>query len=69
MEKGFDYAPIWKRLVANILDYAIVLGVFYVVALKYGEPNNDGGYSIYGFPALIPVAFWFLYMFLDNRRH
>lgn len=62
MEKGFDYAPIWKRLVANILDYTIVYGVFFIVLLMYGEPNDEGGLSVNGLPALIPVIFWLLYI-------
>lgn len=62
MEKGFDYAPIWKRLVAYILDYAIVLGVSIAMIIQFGIPDEEGVFHLTGFPAILPVAFWMLYI-------
>ena len=62
MEKGFDYAPIWKRIVAYLLDYAIVWGILAAVLFKYGAPTEDGTYEVSGWPALLPIAFWLFYI-------
>lgn len=62
MEKGFDYAPLWKRLLAYILDYAIVAGVCIAMIMQFGTPDEEGVFHLTGFPGLLPVAFWMLYI-------
>ncbi len=68
MEKGFNYAPIWKRIVASLLDYAIVLGILFAVMFKFGALTEDGTYEVSGWPALLPVAFWLLYIVLIEYK-
>lgn len=49
---------IGNRILAGIIDYVIILvftiGYIYTV----GEPNDEGGYSVTGLPALLPILFW-----------
>lgn len=49
-----------KRIYATIIDYTIIWAftIFYVV--EVGQPNDNGGYTVNGWPTLIPVLFWFL---------
>ncbi|MFM9910915.1 MAG: RDD family protein [Chitinophagaceae bacterium] len=51
-------------MVATIVDY-IVLAVFFVALFKsFGEPNEEGGYTVSGLPASMPLLFWFCYFVL-----
>jgi len=51
-----------NRFFASLIDY-IVIGCFFLIyAYKFGEANEEGGYTVYGFKALIPLGFWFLYL-------
>jgi uncharacterized RDD family membrane protein YckC len=56
-----------KRVYATIIDYSIVwaFSIFYIV--EAGHPNDNGGYTIDGWPALIPVLFWFLYIVIAEH--
>lgn len=46
------------RILAGLIDYLIIYGVVFAYIYSFGEPDPDGGYSISGLPALIPVIFW-----------
>ena len=49
---------IGKRILAGFIDY-LFIGIFYFAYLyAFGEPNNDGGYTIYGVMTLPPLIFW-----------
>lgn len=52
---------ILRRLFAFIIDYGITFLLTYLYIMAYGEPNDEDGYSVTGWPALIPVVFWLLY--------
>ena len=52
-------ANIGNRFVAGLIDFIIVYGFLIFLFITIGEPNNEGGYSINGAPALIPIIFWF----------
>ena len=57
--KKIDTKPnIGKRILAGLMDYAIIFTFTYVFAATYGEPNIDGGYTVEGLPMLIPMGFW-----------
>jgi uncharacterized RDD family membrane protein YckC len=49
---------IGKRILAGLMDYAIIFTFTYIFAATYGEPNIDGGYTVEGLPMLIPIGFW-----------
>jgi len=49
---------IGNRILAGIVDYLIIYTFFFVYVYSFGEPNEDGGYSVNGLPALIPILFW-----------
>jgi uncharacterized RDD family membrane protein YckC len=53
-----------KRFIAGLVDYALVFGFFYAFIYAFGEPNNEGGYRVTGFLALVPEAFWFIIIIL-----
>jgi uncharacterized RDD family membrane protein YckC len=50
-----------KRFIAGLVDYTIIVSFLYAFAYSFGSRNEDGSYSVNGFPALIPVLFWFLF--------
>ncbi len=57
---------LFRRFLAGLIDYSIVYLFFYVLALKFGEPNYQGGYSISGLMIFIPILFWFfMVVFLE----
>lgn len=53
-----------KRFLAGLIDYSIIITFFYVFVSSFGEPNDEGGYSVTGILALVPVLFWFTFTVL-----
>lgn len=51
---------IFKRILAGLFDYTAVFAFTFFIAYAIGEPNGEGGYSLKGFSALIPIIFWML---------
>ena len=51
---------IGNRFVAGLVDYIIIYGFTFFIVFRLGEPNNEGGYSLNGLPALIPIIFWLI---------
>ncbi len=49
-----------KRFIAGLIDYLLVYGFFFAFVYAFGEPNDEGGYSVTGILSLIPFVFWFL---------
>ena len=52
------HKSVGDRFVAGLIDYAIIFGFFIYFAYTFGEPNGEGGYTVSGLPALIPMGFW-----------
>lgn len=51
-----------KRFFAGLIDYAIIYAFFYAFISAFGEPNEEGGYSVTGFLTLVPILFWFVFL-------
>lgn len=49
---------IGKRIAAGLVDYIIIYAFFFIYVYSFGEPTEDGGYSVSGFLGLVPVLFW-----------
>ncbi|MDY8137260.1 RDD family protein [Aquimarina sp. 2201CG5-10] len=49
---------IGSRILAGFIDYLLIYMFLFAYLYAYGEPDPDGGYSVSGLPALIPVIFW-----------
>ncbi|WP_047414155.1 RDD family protein [Cellulophaga sp. Hel_I_12] len=58
MEQIQTQPNIGKRVLAGFIDYFIIYAVTFFLAYTLGEPNDEGGYSLNGAPALIPMIFW-----------
>ena len=57
-----------KRIIATLIDYTFLFAatIFYIMA--FGEPNDEGGKSISGFPALVPIIAWFLWFVVVEAK-
>ncbi len=53
-----------KRFLAGLIDYSVIFTFFYVFVYSFGQPNDEGGYSVNGILALVPVLFWFAFTVL-----
>ena len=53
---------IGKRVYATLIDYAIVWAFYFFYIVEVGSPNQTGGYTVTGWPALVPMLFWFLFI-------
>jgi uncharacterized RDD family membrane protein YckC len=53
-----------KRVVATLIDYVVIGAFFMWFVMTFGEPNDEGGKTVSGTPALIPLAFWFVWLVL-----
>ena len=49
---------IGKRIIAGLVDYAIIYGFFFIFIFAFGEPNESGDYSVSGILSLVPILFW-----------
>lgn len=47
-----------NRILAGISDYIIIFAFTFTFIYYFGEPNNEGGYTVTGFLALVPILFW-----------
>ncbi|MBL7707548.1 MAG: RDD family protein [Chitinophagaceae bacterium] len=52
---------IGRRVGATIIDYTLIFILTFMYIWFAGEPNEEGGRTVTGFPALVPIVFWFLY--------
>lgn len=52
---------IGKRVGATIIDYTLIFLLTVIYIFVFGEPNEEGGKTVSGLPALAPFIFWFLY--------
>jgi len=49
---------IGNRFTAGLIDYIFIYGFTFAYVFAFGEPNDEGSYSVSGLPALGPVIFW-----------
>jgi uncharacterized RDD family membrane protein YckC len=54
------------RCIAGLIDYIIIWTFCFVFIYSFGSPNDEGGYSVTGLPALIPMGFWFSFTVLPE---
>jgi uncharacterized RDD family membrane protein YckC len=57
----------WKRIAATLIDSSLFFVIFGLYVMKFGEPNDEGGYTINGLPSLLPELLWFVYVVLTER--
>jgi len=50
-----------KRIYAGLIDYSAIFGLMFILFYFFGEPNDEGGYSLHGLPAFGLMLFWFLW--------
>jgi len=46
------------RFLAGFIDYSIIYIFFIVYVYAFGEPNEEGEFSVSGFLGLPPIVFW-----------
>ena len=53
-----SHESVGDRIAAGMLDYIIILGFTFYYVYSVGELNQEGGYTVNGLPAFVPVLFW-----------
>jgi len=48
-----------KRILATVIDYTVIFAFTWWFIMTFGEPNEEGGKTVSGAPALMPVMVWF----------
>jgi uncharacterized RDD family membrane protein YckC len=51
-----------RRFFAALIDYSVVFCFTFYFIMAFGTPNDEGGYSVTGFLALVPSLFWFTFV-------
>ena len=57
---------LFRRCIAGLIDYTLVIGFFYAYLFTFGKPDNDGEYTIKGWLTLVPMMFWFIIIILTE---
>lgn len=47
-----------KRMLAGLIDYVLIFSYWGVMFYFFGEPNNEGGYTVSGLPGLSVMLCW-----------
>ena len=55
-------AKLGSRILASLIDYTIIIIFYIIYVYKFGEQNDEGGYTVTGLSALIPFVFWFVFL-------
>jgi uncharacterized RDD family membrane protein YckC len=62
-----NYPYTSKRIGATLIDYTLTFALTFLYIMTFGEENSPHNYTISGLPALVPVAFWFVYIVITER--
>lgn len=49
---------IGKRILAGLIDYAIIYAFLFIFIYAFGEQDGTGSYSVNGILSVVPVLFW-----------
>ena len=49
-----------KRFAAGLIDYGLIMLYFVLMIYLFGEPNDEGGYSVNGLPGFSIMVIWFI---------
>lgn len=53
---------ITRRIIAGIIDYAIILSLIYFYVYKFGEIDSGGTYNVSGIRTFPIFIFWLIYI-------
>jgi uncharacterized RDD family membrane protein YckC len=53
---------ILRKIIATLIDYAILFYVIYLYMSKFGEQNNEGDYTVEGIYTLPVILMWLIYL-------
>jgi uncharacterized RDD family membrane protein YckC len=61
-EYAMKPASLWIRALAAVIDVVLVCCVFFLIVHHWGAPNDEGGWTVTGVPALLLIlgmaAYW-----------
>jgi uncharacterized RDD family membrane protein YckC len=57
-----------RRVVACLIDYTTLFVFCWYYGATIGKPNESGGWTLTGLPALGPVVVWFAWMVLAEAK-
>ena len=66
MKEYISKTNLLKRIIAGLIDYLLVYGFFFAFVYSFGKPDDEGGYSVTGILAFIPIIFWFVIIVLTE---
>ncbi len=59
MKEEIETKPyLGRRILAGIIDYTLIFIFMFTLMHFYGTPNEEGGQSLNGIPALSVILFW-----------
>ena len=61
MRKISTQPNIARRVTATVVDYGIYLTFWFWYVYQFGTPNDEGGYSVNGWPGFLLFLTWFIY--------
>lgn len=49
-----------KRFAAGLIDYGLIVSYFFLMIYVFGESNEEGGYTVNGWPGISIIVVWFI---------
>jgi RDD family len=62
-----NYPYTSKRVGATLIDYTLTFALTILYIVNFGEEDGPHHYTVSGLPALVPVAFWFVYFVITTQ--
>lgn len=56
-----------RRILATLIDYTLVCAFSFWYIFEFGQPNDEGGFTISGLGALFPNIVWILYFVIAEK--
>jgi hypothetical protein len=67
MTESAQRAPVWKRVIASILDFFTAFFAFGMAIAYATGQTTSGGFNLTGLPALVLFALVVVYFFVGRR--
>lgn len=56
-----------KRMLAGLIDYGLIFFYMSIMIYFFGQPNDEGGYTVSGLPGVSIMICWFVFTVVSEQ--